>query len=224
MIGVTFQNRFNSAAQLFLEGRINESLEAYQSIFAPEGEIEVDTPSETFCLEVRMRIAFCYIELGDFINARCEFEAEATRSFLTFAGPAQLEAYFFAYGNLLAKTGNFEAADQVLAQAQKIAITELDNPSAADRVCRFRLHWANHFEQWSHLLKLAQEFRTFATKQGLVGLRHWSSEAVCFSLRGLHQYAEAKQGAEQIRNRLQAGGARAEHVAVWENFITKLSV
>lgn len=227
MINQTFQNRFNSAAQLFSEGRLQESLEAYQSIFAPEQTndttIEVETPSEQFCLEIRMRVAFCYIELQEYADARCEFESEATRELLKFAGPAQLEAYFFAYGNLLAKSGNYFDADKALSRAQVIAFNDLEDTLAVDRICRFRLHWANHYGEWSTLLELAQEFRVLAQKQGLVGLMHWSSEAVCFALRGLHQYAEAKQGAEQICIRLQSGGARPEHVAVWENFISQLS-
>lgn len=227
MINVTFQNRFNSAAELFSQGRIQDALETYQSIFAPEANDntinEIETPSEAFCLEIRMRIAFCFIELGELSDARCELEAESTRCLLAYAGPAQLEAYFFAYGNLLAKTGNYEAADQMLLKAQSIASTHFQDTSTLDRICRFRLHWANHYGQWTTLLQLAQEFRVIAHKQGLLGLMHWSSEAVCFALRGLHQYAEAKQGAEQIRTRLQNGGARPEHVAVWDNFITQLS-
>ncbi len=227
MINTTFQNRFNSAAELFSEGQTQEALEAYQSIFAPEANDdtvnEIDTPSEAFCLEIRMRIAFCFIELGELADARCELEAESTRTLLTFAGPAQLEAYFFAYGNLLAKTGNYEAADKLLVRAQTIATTELQDASTVDRICRFRLHWANHYGEWSRLLELAQEFRVVAQKQALVGLMHWSTEAVCFALRGLHQYAEAKQGAEQIHNRLQKGGARPEHVAVWAKFICEIS-
>ena len=227
MLNITFQNRFNSAAELFSEGRTHEALEAYQSIFAPVSDgstvNEIETPSEAFCLEIRMRTAFCLIELGELADARCELEAESTRALLNYAGPAQLEAYFFAYGNLLAKTGNFKAADEILARAQSIATTDLKDAQSTDRVCRFRLHWANHYGEWSTLLEMAQEFRVIAQKQGLVGLMHWSSEAVCFALRGLHQYAEAKQGAEQIRSRLQNGGARIEHVAVWENFITQLS-
>jgi tetratricopeptide (TPR) repeat protein len=223
MINVTFQNRFNSAAQLFSEGQIQQALEAYQSIFAPEQNAEVETPSEAFCLEIRMRIAFCFIELNEFADARCEFEAEATRNLLTFAGPAQLESYFFAYGNLLAKTGNYEAANTVLKQAQEIAFNELQETATVDRICRFRLHWANHYGEWTTLLELAQEFRALAQTQGLVGLMHWSSEAVCFALRGLHQYAEAKHGAEQICNRLQTAGARPDHVAVWEKFVADIS-
>lgn len=227
MITGTFQNRFNSAAQLFTEGRIQESLEAYQSIFTPEGDgpsaVEIETPSEAFCLEIRMRIAFCFVELGSHSDARCELESQSTRDLLTYAGPSQLEAYFFAYGNILAKTGNYELADKVLAQAQEIAFKELEDASTVDRICRFRLHWANHYGEWTTLLNLAQEFRALAQQQGLVGLMHWSSEAVCFALRGLHQYAEAKQGAEQICRRLQNNGARPEHVAVWTKFIVELS-
>lgn len=223
MINVTFQNRFNSAAQLFSEGLVNDALEAYQSIFAPEGTQEVETPSEAFCLEVRMRVAFCFIELGNHDDARFELESQSTRTLLNFAGPAQLEAYFFAYGNLLAKTGDYQAADEALARAQGIALEQLNDPSTVDRICRFRLHWANHYAQWTSLLELAQSFRDLAKKQGLVGLMHWSTEAMCFALKGLHQYAEAKQGAEQICKRLQTGGARPEHIAVWENFISDLS-
>ena len=227
MINVTFQNRFNLAAELFTNSQTQEALEAYQSIFAPEsnGEAvnEIETPSEAFCLEIRMRIAFCFIELSELSDARCELEAESTRTLLTFAGPAQMEAYFFAYGNLLAKTGNYAAADKVLARAQTVAATELECAQALDRICRFRLHWANHYGEWSTLLELAQEFRNIAQKQGLFGLMHWSSEAVCFALRGLHQYAEAKQGAELIFSRLQKGGARPEHLAVWENFVREIA-
>lgn len=223
MINATLQSRFNHAAQLFADQKFQDSLEAYQNIFAPENETEFDTPSETFCLEVRLRIAFCLIELQQYEEARFEFETQSTKNLLAYAGPAQREAYFFSFGNLLGKIGHFEEADILLAQAQNIATEELKDSSTVDRVCRFRLHWANHSANWSQLMELAQNFRALAQTHQLWALMHWSTEAMCFALRGLHQYAEAKQGAEFICQRLQQTGARPEHIAVWQNFITELS-
>jgi hypothetical protein len=223
MLNPTLLSRFNTAADLFSKGNFANALETYQGIFAPEAGVEIESPSESFCLEVRLRTAACLVELGDFVEAKFELNHENTRLLLEFAGPAQRETYFFTFGNVLAKLGDYSGSDLLLARAQEIAVNEIGNPSVVDRICRYRLHWANHYGEWSNLLDLAQECRTYAAANGLLALMHWSTEAICFALRGLHQYAEAKQGAESICTRLQKSGARPEHIAVWTKFITELS-
>ena len=227
MLNSVLKSRFNQAADLFSQNKFAEAFEAYQSIFTPNTEhdhpIDFENVAESFCLEVRLRVAFCLIELGDVTEARFELENSSTRQLVGFAGPVQKEAYLFAYANVLAKTGSYEAADELLKQAQKIAQNDLKDANTLDRICRFRLHWAKHFAQWATLLKLSQEFRVIAQENGLAALMHWSTEAICFALKGLHQYAEAKQGAITVCERLEKSGARPEHIAVWTKFISDLA-
>jgi tetratricopeptide (TPR) repeat protein len=212
---------FNSAADAFASGDIAQALEQYVSIFLTEAT-EISEKAPWIFFETRLRIAFCLIELNEFIDALRELESPQILTLFAEANPSQRYSYFFTYANVLSKLGFFENADLAYREALKLAQGPLQDLSATEKTLRFRMQNSQRFGEWLGLLEIAREAARLAQQHQLPSLAQASREAACLCYRGLLRFSDARKGAELVLQQLHQNQASPAQKDKWIQFINEI--
>ncbi|HEC78670.1 MAG TPA: hypothetical protein ENI34_05960 [candidate division WOR-3 bacterium] len=222
-ISRTFIERFNRAAELAREGKIEEALEAYENIKAP-----FDDPKEErimtgeFLGMVELRKAYCLMDLERFEEAREIFASNIIQAALGQFDFTTLCDYFYSYGNTLGKLGLLEKMDEVMKNVLKIAVNELNDLKRCEDTWYWIMYWAKEHEAWEYLEKQCISAHKFGVKSGSLFLQIKAGEFGCYAYRGLGKIEEARRGARIIIKRYKDAKINGSVLKEWEDFLKSL--
>lgn len=201
--------QFDRAAGLAREGRLVESLAAWDVLLGPhprDGAPRV--ASGRFLGVARMRRAWVLMDLGRYPEARRVLEEDVMRALLGQFAPDDLFEYFFSYGNTLGELREIEAMDRALSRALAIAAEELRDITRCENAYRNLVDYGCEAGAWEYLLEQCPDAIEFAKNHELARLELRAHFVRCLAFKEMARPAEAREEIQRLLADLSRLGAQ----------------
>lgn len=224
-------DRFNEAVRLANAGDAAAALAHYRAIFAGEdGQRLQGTIPGRFVALVKLRQAYCLMDLGDYDPAR-ELLAQLDQGLAGQLSTEEIFDFYLAYGNVLGNLALVSAENQAtflpeaidrFAHAMNVAVEYLQDPDRFRTAWYWVLYWEKQTESWEALDEHCLDAGGFGAENNDPQLQLIALEFRCYAHRALGRPNEARQSATAILAWKQQTQASPEDIDAWNDFLDSL--
>ncbi|PKL47311.1 MAG: hypothetical protein CVV42_13345 [Candidatus Riflebacteria bacterium HGW-Riflebacteria-2] len=198
-VSETLIRRFNLAAELGREGKSEESIKVLEEMFAPfEDKNEPVKYSKEFKAEVSFRIAYAYMDMKRYDEAKKVFEEKELTDLLPELSAERQHSYHFAYGNTLGELGKIDPMLEHMKKA--VALAPEDGAKTDASTCWERMMaMLKKAQEWHKLEEICLKAFEFSGKgEKYYVLRFQAGEYAFFSYVGQKRYDKARTRGKAI--------------------------
>jgi len=228
-ISETLIMRFNLAAQLGRDGKSEESLKVLENMFAPfDDKNEPVNYSKEFKAEVYFRIAYTYMDMKRYSEAKKVFLNQDLIDMLPELPDHRRHSYHFAYGNTLGTLGEIEPMLEQMTKALELA--PLENAETDARTCWVRMmDMLKAAQEWQKLEEVCQKAYAWSGEHENYALRFQAGEYAFFAYVGQKRYDKARTRGKAVlkwyQDSLENPEARewaTQKVSEWQQYLKDL--